>query len=75
MNIHIEVHFGWLDRLRILFGRPVRLLASAQCQIDQGLTAPNETYISVEKFFPEKTHLGEVVSSGDTASPDGRRTP
>lgn len=51
------VHLSWLDRLRVLFGRPIRLHSSTKLWFrDEPYLLPGrtETRTSVDRIFPRK---------------------
>lgn len=60
----VGIQFGWVDRLRILFGRVVDVSCSADTEFPIGRIHTREATVRVEPIFRRKFTGHEVVQHG-----------
>lgn len=58
-----QIYLGWLDRLRVLFGRPVRFHIQLDTEIpDYAGGSKSHLHTSVDRIFPRRNKpMGEMA--------------
>jgi hypothetical protein len=58
----VEIHLDWMDRLRVLCGRPLHVDVKVSCEHAPGRTA-GSSRIWIERFIFPWTHTGGYAES------------